>query len=143
MHWMLLMKESASAGIELTRKQGEVTTLKEEEQLWEKGVIGDSQPQQLLDILVYLFGIHFALRGGNEHRRLRAVNSQIIKGVDQETGLQYLEYREDVSKRNAGENKDRKLKRKATRAYENEQCSVSYFLYFDMLASLFFSIFGL
>ena len=51
---------------------------------------------------MYLFGIHFALRGGNEHRRLRAVHSQIIKGVDKETGLHYLEYREDVSKTNAG-----------------------------------------
>ncbi|XP_028407815.1 uncharacterized protein LOC114530389 [Dendronephthya gigantea] len=116
-----VMKESASAGLGLTRKQGEVITLREEEQLWEKGVLGDSQPQQLLDTLVYLFGIHFALRGGNEHRRLRADNSQIIKGVDKETGLHYLEYREDVSKTNAGGIKDRKLKRKVTRAYENKE----------------------
>ena len=116
-----VMMENASAGVGLTRKQGEIITLREEEQLWEKGVLGDSQPQQLLDTLVYLFGIHFALRGGNEHRRLRAVNSQIIKGVDKETGLQYLEYREDVSKTNAGGIKDRKLKRKVTRAYENKE----------------------
>ena len=116
-----VMKENASAGVGLTRKQGEVITLREEEQLWEKGVLGDSQPRQLLDTLVYLFGIHFSLRGGNEHRRLRAVNSQIIKGVDKETGLQYLEYREDVSKTNAGGIKDRKLKRKVTRAYENKE----------------------
>ena len=59
---------------------------------------------------MYLFGIHFALRGGNEHRRLRAANSQIIKGVD----------KEDVSKTNAGGIKDRKLARKVTRAYENK-----------------------
>ena len=72
-----VMKENASAGVGLTRKQGEVITLREEEQLWEKGALGDSQPQQLLDTSVYIFGIHFALRGGNEHRRLPAVNSQI------------------------------------------------------------------
>ena len=88
--------------------------MREEEQRWEKGVLGDSQPQQLLDTLLYVFCIPFALRGGNEHSRLRAVNSQIIKGVDNETGLQYSEYQQDVSKTNAGGIKDRKLKKKET-----------------------------
>ena len=55
-----MMKESASDGLGLTKKQGEVITLDEEEQLWSKGVLGDSNPQQLLDTIVYLFGIHFA-----------------------------------------------------------------------------------
>ena len=41
----------------------------------------------------------------------------MINGVDKETGLQYR----DVSKTNAGGIKDRKLKRKVTRAYENKQ----------------------
>ena len=69
------MKGNESAGVGLTRKQGEVITLREEEQLLEKGVFGDSQPQQLLDTLVYLFGIHFALRGGNEHRSLHKLKN--------------------------------------------------------------------
>ena len=100
-----VVKENALAAVGLTRKQGQVITLREEEQLWEKGVLSDSQPQ-LLDTLVYLFG---------------TVNSQIIKGVDKETGLQYLEYQEDVSKTNAGGIKHRKLKSKVTRAYENKE----------------------
>ena len=69
--------------------------------------------------MVYLLGIHFTLRGGSEHRRLRAENSQIVKGKDKGSGLQYLEYREDISKTNAGGLKDRKQQRKITRAYEN------------------------
>ena len=52
-----MMKESASDGLGLTKKQGEVITLDEEKQLWTKGVLGDSNPQQLLDTFVYLFGI--------------------------------------------------------------------------------------
>ena len=114
-----MMKESASDGLGLTKKQDEVITLDEEEQLWSKGVLGDSNPQQLLDTIVYLFGIHFALRGGSEHRRLRSENSQIVKGKDKRTGLEYLEYREDISKTNAGGLKDKKIQGKITRAYEN------------------------
>ena len=111
-----MMKESASDGLGLTKKQGEVITLDEEEQLWSKGVLGDSSPQQLLDTIVYLFGIHLAFRGGSEHRRLRSENSQIVKGKDKRTGL---EYREDISKTNAGGLKDRKIQEKITRAYDN------------------------
>lgn len=113
------MKESASNGLGLTKKQGEIITLEEEEQLWDEGVLGDSNPQQLLDTTVYLIGIHFALRGGSEHWGLRAENSQIVKGKERRTGWEYSEYREDVSKTNAGGLKDRKQQRKITRAYEN------------------------
>ena len=118
-----MMKESASDGLGLTKKQGEVITLDEEEQLWSKGVLGDSNPQQLLDTIVYLFGIHFALTGGSEHRRLRmwSENSQVFKGKDKRTGLEYLEYREDTSKTNAGglEKTELKIQGKVTRSYEN------------------------
>ena len=55
MRWMPWWK----SGLGLTKKQGEVITLDEEEELWGKGVLGDSNPQQLLDTMVYLFGIHF------------------------------------------------------------------------------------
>ena len=97
------MRASASDGLGLARKQGEIITSDEEEQLWSKGVLGDSSPQQLLDTLIYLFGIHFALRGSSEHRRLRLENSQIVKGKDKRTGGL----------------KDIKIRGKITRAYEN------------------------
>ena len=114
-----LMKENASSGLGFTKKQEDVITLDEEEELWSNRVHGDSSPQQLLDTIVYLFGIHCALRGRSEHRRLRSENSQIVKREDRRNSLQYLEYREDVSETNAGGLKDRKLQRKVTRAYEN------------------------
>ena len=41
------------------------------------------------------------------------------KGGDKRTGLEYLEYRKDISKTNAGGLKDKKIQGKITRAYEN------------------------
>ena len=115
-----MMKESASDGLELTKKQGEIITLDEEEQLWSKGVLGDSNPQQLLDAIVYLFEIHFALRGVSEHRSLGSENSQIVERKDERTGLGYMEYPEDVPKTNVGGlNKRQKDQGKITLAYEN------------------------
>ena len=46
-------------------------------------------------------------------------NSQIVKGKDKRTGSEYLEYGEDVSTTNAGVLKDRKIRGKITREYEN------------------------
>ena len=43
-----MMKESASSGLGFTKKQGDVITSDEEEELWSKGVLGDSNPRQLL-----------------------------------------------------------------------------------------------
>ncbi|KXJ05048.1 hypothetical protein AC249_AIPGENE2047, partial [Exaiptasia diaphana] len=69
------MKDSASSGLGIKKKQAQVITLDEEDELWSKNVLGDDNHQQLLDTLLYLFGLHFALRGGMEHRRLRLQNS--------------------------------------------------------------------
>jgi hypothetical protein len=76
------MKESASQGLGNSKKQAEIITLEEEEQLWSEGILGHSEPQQLLDTIVYLLCIHFALPGGREHRRLRRIDSQITTGYD-------------------------------------------------------------
>ena len=42
-----VMKESASDGLRLTQKQGEVITLDEEEQLWSKGVLRSLEPSTI------------------------------------------------------------------------------------------------
>ena len=64
------MKRLQAAGIGVKRRQAEPTT-EEEEILWQKGILGCSGPQLLLDTMVYMNGLYFALRGGKEHRNLR------------------------------------------------------------------------
>ena len=64
------MKRIQGSGISSQPRQAEIITEEEEELLWEKGVLGDSTPQSLLDTKVYCCGLFFALCIGNEHRRL-------------------------------------------------------------------------
>ena len=126
--------ECSAAGIGVHSKRAEVITLDEENRLWSKNVLGDENGKQLVETLVYLFGLHFALRGRKERRQLRWTNSQIALKCDDE-GKKYLEYSEDVSKNNAGGLKERKTKPKVTRKYENidsARCVVRLFCAFTM-----------
>ncbi|CAC5371300.1 unnamed protein product [Mytilus coruscus] len=100
-----IMKERATEGLgSNTRKQADVISIDEEKALYDRGILGIDNPQQLLDTLLYLCGLHFALRGGNEHRRLRLnLNPQITGPFqDKDAKLRYLLYKEDVSEANAG-----------------------------------------
>ena len=65
------MKRLRSLGLGVKKRQAEPITTDEESLLWEKGLLGDSSPQALLDTMLFLCGIHFALRSGEEHRSLQ------------------------------------------------------------------------
>ena len=71
------MKQRAAAGLGVNKKKAETISIEEEELLWQRGILGDTTPSRLLVTLIYLFGLHFALRAGKEHRNLRMKNSQI------------------------------------------------------------------
>ncbi len=71
-----------------------------EDQLWDLEILGDQHPQALLDTMFYYIGLYFALRGGEEHCRLRHSPSQIQ--LHEESGESYLSYTEDVLKTNQG-----------------------------------------
>ncbi|CAC5391425.1 unnamed protein product [Mytilus coruscus] len=119
-----VMKERATEGLGAnTRKQADVISVDEEKSLYDKGILGVDNPQQLLDTLLYLCGLHFALRGGTEHRRLRLNSNPQITGPfqDKDAKLRYLLYKEDVSKVNAGGLKHRKVVPKCVRAFENPE----------------------
>ena len=71
------LKRLQASGVGSVRKQAEPLTLEEEELLWEKRLLGDHSPEASLNTMVFVNGLYFALRSGNEHRQLRHNPCQI------------------------------------------------------------------
>jgi len=100
------MRELTRRGVGLNRRKAQVITQEMEEELWNHGDLGSDDPQTLLNTLLYLLGIHFALRSREEHRHLRfGSDSQLQLGM--KDNIEYLQYREDCSKTRHGGLKDR------------------------------------
>ena len=38
-----------------------------EEKMWANGILGEHNPNQLLETVLYLIRVNFSLRGGTEH----------------------------------------------------------------------------
>lgn len=107
----LACKESAKEGVGVSTKQAEVIDEAEEKRLWDNNALGGDTPQKLLDTLLYLNGLHFALRSGVEHRNLQIDQIEVIPPND--TRKYYaLRYRENVSKTNSGGLKHLKIEPK-------------------------------
>ena len=51
--------------------KSEPISVSEEEKMWELGILGDDTPEKLIDTILYLNGVHFALRAANEHKSLK------------------------------------------------------------------------
>ena len=105
------MKRLQSAGIGVVHQKAEPITFEEEEILWQKKILGDHTPESLVNTMVYMNGLYFALRGGSEHRNLRHKPSQ-IQLIEKPGERPYLLYTEDVSKNHPGGLKGRKIKPK-------------------------------
>ena len=115
------------------KRKAELITAEMEDKLWESGLLGDHSPQVLVDTLVYLNGLNFALRSGEEHWRLRHNPSQTT--VVRKGGMvPYIVYNEDISKTNQGELKSRKLTPKRVIHHDNPlRCLVHLFLRYSEL----------
>lgn len=55
------MKRLQFAGIGSVKKQGEPLTKEEEEQLWKKKILGDHSSTALLNTVMFMNGLYFAL----------------------------------------------------------------------------------
>ena len=82
-------------------RPSDIITESMEDKLWGMNFLGDLTPGVLLDTVFYYVGLCFALRGGDEHCRLRHDPGQ-IKLYEQSGSLGFLVYTEDVSKSNRG-----------------------------------------
>ena len=71
------MKERHGSGLGV-RKSSDIITLDHENKMFNQGVLGDENAEQLLRTVIYMVGLHCALRGGIEHSNLRrpGCNSQ-------------------------------------------------------------------
>lgn len=62
-----------------TIKRTEPITLTEEATLWDQKLLGNHSPQVLVDTMVYMCGVFFALRSESEHRQLKNSDIEIVE----------------------------------------------------------------
>ncbi len=81
--------------------------------MWSCNILGDQTPEQLINTLIYLLGMHFILWGGEEHKNLKCgIWSTIMIKVNEAKKMKYLEYCAPHVKNNQGGIKDRKHQEK-------------------------------
>ena len=124
------MKRLNAARNYIEKRQAQVITASDEDYRWNLGLLGEHSPQVLFDTIVYMVGLYFALRSGNEHRRLRHNPSQ-LQVIEPPDGRAYIIYREDVSKTNQGGLNSCRKKPKEVVHYANttnpERCFIQLF----------------
>ena len=60
------MKRLQAAGNGTMQKKAEIISYEIEEIRWEKGILGDGNPLSLLDTMLFMNGLYFALHDGKE-----------------------------------------------------------------------------
>ena len=89
------MKERHAMGLDV-RQSSDIISIRHEDVLFQKGILGEENPMQLLRTLVYMIGLHCALRGGIEHNCLRRPGCQSQFSVEFDVrGKERLVYHED------------------------------------------------
>ncbi|XP_046367712.2 transcriptional regulator QRICH1-like [Haliotis rufescens] len=118
------MKKLAARGIGIVKRKADIISCEQEDILWDKGILGDDTPQKLLDTLLYLNGISFCLRRGEEHHSLKLSNFSFVE----KNGIMHLKYCEGITKTNSGGLKHKALDRKTIvvdpNAEKKERCLV-------------------
>lgn len=91
------MRLSAREGNVTVPKRSEPISKEIENDLWDKGVFGEGNSQQLQNTLIFLIGLNFGLRANMEHKNLLfGANSQFQ--LIQENEIEKLQYKEHCSK---------------------------------------------
>ena len=67
----------------------------QENELWERNLLGYKSPKQLLNTVYFLLCKHFGIRSRDEHRSLRAINHNSQLKFITAKGVENLQYRPD------------------------------------------------
>jgi len=128
-----VMKQSAKEGYRKPVKRAAPVTMETEESLWTNGVFGRGDGKQVINTLIYYFGLNFSLRARQEQKNLIfGERSQITLERDDD-GFERLCYIERFSKnRSFGLHQSRK-EPKMTFLYANpdeSRCIVSLYKFY-------------
>ena len=122
-----LMKERTALNVGVTKKQAQVISYKDEQNLWESGVLGEDAPDKLRNTVLFLLGINIFLRAVEEHYYLRR---SVAEGTSQLSfelntrGEKCLVYREDsITKTHDGGLNDMRRERKIVWVFPSENRS--------------------
>ncbi len=133
-----LMKERAALGLG-KRKSSSPISVADENVLWEKGILGSNTPDTLCDTLLFLLGLHLALRGGKEHKDLctPGFDSQLSVQTDWE-GVKYLLFEEDIQRKTnqGGLNSRKKAQGRVMKIYGHSHPDRNVIAIFEKYVSL-------
>ncbi len=84
------MKKLTKDGVICEYQQSKAISVEEEDMMWNTGLFGDNTPEKLVNTLLYLIGLHFALCACDEHKALKVGGfGQFKIKVDYKTNLCY------------------------------------------------------
>ncbi len=129
-----LIKEHAKSGMGSYVKQAQVLSYSDEKFLWQNGFLGTSNPEQLVKTVLFILGLHCALRAGAEHHSLSSIGFRSqLKYFFPDGGEQYILYTEDLgTKTNSGGLKHKKISQKQVTIFpdtEHRECCPVYLIY--------------
>ncbi len=114
------IKKLTKDGVIHECQQSKPISVEEENMMWQTGLLGDDTPEKLVNILLYLISLYFALCACDKHKALKVGSfGQFKIKVDYKTNLHYLEYMEHQSKSYQGGLKSLYDKPKVVQAFEN------------------------
>ena len=62
------MQPRTSEGMGITKQKVDIVSIDQESRLWEKGFLGSQDGEYLLNAVFGVIGIHFGMRGVEDHR---------------------------------------------------------------------------
>ena len=100
------MKEQSKDNIGMVKRQVRVINYSVEDELWKQNVLGEQNPDQLRNTVLFLIGVNCGLRAGDEHYDLRRDalgKASQFEFKCNDSGVHCLVYSEDtVTKTNDG-----------------------------------------